>query len=172
MGNRRSRATPARSPSSSVSSGGDEPAPRQALHPPNWSRFVTRGDDGCTRRVRDDLDELMQHVESGAHLCVPTPAWRPWRVSDWRTTRVTSREGLEGVCEIAQEPRPELRRRESTKAACPTSGGASWGQLVPERDVCKALKSARASGVLPPAMIRQMAAQTAAAAAEAIAEDI
>src|SRR6202167_3697823 len=34
----------------------------------------------------------------------------------------------------------------------------------------EALKSARASGILPPAMIRQMAAQTAVAAAEAIAE--
>jgi NAD(P)H-dependent FMN reductase len=36
----------------------------------------------------------------------------------------------------------------------------------------EALKSARTSGVLPPAMFRQMAAQSAAAAAEAIAEDL
>jgi NAD(P)H-dependent FMN reductase len=36
----------------------------------------------------------------------------------------------------------------------------------------EALKSARSSGVLPPAMFRQMAAQTAAAAAEAVAEDL
>jgi NAD(P)H-dependent FMN reductase len=35
----------------------------------------------------------------------------------------------------------------------------------------EALKSARTSGVLPPAIFRQMAAQTAEAAAEAIAED-
>jgi hypothetical protein len=35
----------------------------------------------------------------------------------------------------------------------------------------EALKSARTSGVLPPAIFRQMATQTAAAAAEAIAED-
>jgi hypothetical protein len=36
-----------------------------------------------------------------------------------------------------------------------------WGEV---------LKSARAAGVLPPAMFRQMAAQTAAAEAEAVAE--
>jgi len=35
-----------------------------------------------------------------------------------------------------------------------------------------ALKSARTLGVLPPAMIRQMAAQSAAAEAEAIAKDL